>query len=257
MRLSLLVVMLTIAQQRLGVESVDLRPLDSIATGISACSSFHHLHLNDARPPFLINFYERLFEPSRTTRVSTGGVEALKSGSMLMLFSRASEGRALATAIWHFGWGQVSLGETYLAHARREVAWEPPLPAERLHLHLRSVAPRTTATWYADVLGARIETTVPSSLDARLPRPENRMPEALVWIGDTGLLIYRTEPPLFSTRGQRADHLAIGCTNLDATLSTLYARGVTVTSSARQQGEMRTAMIEGPDRIAIELVEMP
>ena len=36
-----------------------------------------------------------------------------------------------------------------------------------------------------------------------------------------GLLIYRTEPPLFSTRGQQADHLAIACTDLDAAIAAL------------------------------------
>ena len=28
------------------------------------------------------------------------------------------------------------------------------------------------------------------------------MPEALVWIGSLGLLIYRTDPPLVTSRGQ-------------------------------------------------------
>lgn len=245
MPLVLLLVALTIAQPRLPGEAAD-----------AACASFHHLHLNDARPPFLINFYERLFEPAKTTRLSASGSDGLQSESMLMLISRAPDAPPLATAIWHFGWGQVSLGETYLAHARREVAWEPPLPADRLHFHLRSVAPRVAAAWYADVLGARVENTIASPLDTKLPRPEDRMPEALVWIGDTGLLIYRTEPPLFSTRGQRADHLAIGCSDFEATLARLRARGVSIALPPKSPGEARTAMVEGPDHIAIELVEI-
>ena len=76
-------------------------------------------------------------------------------------------------------------------------------------------------------------------------------------IGETGLLIYRTEPPLVSTRGQRADHLAIGCRDLAAALAALRARGVTATSPPQQGDDARAAMIEGPDRIAIELVEIP
>ena len=219
--------------------------------------SFHHLHLNDPRPAFLVNFYERLFDPATIARVSSLGAEGLKSGSMLMLISQAPEAPSVATAIWHFGWGQVSLGETYLAHARREVAWEPPLPPEHLHLHLRSVNPPAAAAWYRDLLGARVESTSTSTIDDRLPPPENRLPEALVWIGETGLLIYRTEPPLFSTRGQRADHLAIGCRDLAAVLAALGARGVTAASAPQQLDEARAAMIEGPDRIAIELVEIP
>ena len=253
MRLALLLVGLTLAQA----------PASRAADGLydewvrSSCVSFHHLHLNDPRPSFLLNFYERLFDPATIARVSSPGADGLQSGSMLMLISQAPEARPVATAIWHFGWGQVSLGETYLAHARREVAWEPPLPAERLHLHLRSVNPPVAAAWYRDLLGARVESTATPPIDDRLPPPENRLPEALVWIGETGLLIYRTEPPLVSTRGQRADHLAIGCRDLAAALAVLRARGVTATSPPQQGDDARAAMIEGPDRIAIELVEIP
>ena len=200
MRLSLLAVLL-IAQPHLGREAlVGGRGDLTRSAELPPCPSFHHLHLNDARPPFLINFYQRLFDPANTRRWSASGSEGLQSGSMLMLISRAADVRPVATAIWHFGWGEVSLGETYLAHARREVAWEPPLPAERLHLHLRSINPRAAAAWYGDVLGARVETRTPSAIDLKIAKPENRTPEALVWIGDTGLLIYRTEPPLLSTR---------------------------------------------------------
>jgi catechol 2,3-dioxygenase-like lactoylglutathione lyase family enzyme len=216
---------------------------------------FHHLHLNDPRSPFLLEFYERLFDPVATRRLTAKGAEGLQSGPMRLLISRAPLARSQPTAIWHFGWGSVSLGETYLAHARREVAWEPPLPAERLHLHLRSVTPAAAAAWYRDVLGLRVEVDPPEQAPDELPRPEHRMPEALAWIGDTGLLIYRAEPPLFSTRGQQADHLAIGCDDLDDALTALRARGVTVLIEPQVANDVRTAMIEGPDHIAIELVE--
>lgn len=217
--------------------------------------AFHHLHLNDSRPPFLLEFYERLFDPATTQRTKTVDADGLQSGRMLMLISRASSVRPLATAIWHFGWGGVSVGETYLAHAMREVAWEPPLPADRLHLHLRSVTPRVAAAWYRDVLGVRVEIAPPARQTDELPRPENRMAEALVWIGETGLLIYRTEPPLMSTRGQAADHIAIACGDLDAALADLRSRGVPILEVAGGAADPRTAMIEGPDHLAIELVE--
>lgn len=219
---------------------------------------FHHLHLNDDRPPFLLEFYERLFDPATTSRVTEDGMSGLRSGPMLLLIGKGG-GRAEPSALWHFGWGGVSLGETYLAHARREVAWEPPLPAGQLHLHLRSVTPNAAADWYRTVLGARVETPPPPPQDRRapLPAPEHRMPEALVWLGGTGLLIYRTEPPLFSTRGQRADHLALACEDLDAALAHLRGRGVEIAGAPVARGRWRTAMLEGPDRLAIELVEAP
>jgi catechol 2,3-dioxygenase-like lactoylglutathione lyase family enzyme len=219
--------------------------------------SFHHLHLNDPQWPFLLDFYERLFDPSATARFSAGSVDGLRSGSMLMLINRASYARPHASAIWHFGWGTVSLGESYLAHAGREVAWEPPLPPNLLHLHLLSVTPAAAAAWYRDVLGARVEfAVVPSSPSARdLPPFEHRLPEALVWVGDTGLLIYRAAPPLLSTRGQRADHFAIVSRDFERVVSDLRARGVEVMVGPSQGIDGRTAMIDGPDQIAIEIVE--
>lgn len=218
--------------------------------------SFHHLHLNDATPPFLLEFYERLFDPATTRRRMLGGADGLQSGPMLLLISRGIRAKQQTTALWHFGWGAVSLGETYLAHARREVAWEPPLPAARLHLHVRSVTPSAAASWYRDVLAARVELVAnPSRANADLPAPEHHMPEALVWIGDTGLLIYRTEPPLMSTRGQSADHLAVACPDLDASWRELQKHGVAVLAEPTLTADLRTAMIEGPDHMAIELVE--
>ena len=220
--------------------------------------AFHHLHLNDPQWPFLLGFYQRLFDPAVTARFTVGDVDGLRSGSMLMLINRASFARPHASAIWHFGWGAVSLGESYLAHAGREVAWEPPLPPHLLHLHLLSVTPSSAAAWYRDVLGARVELApLPSSSSREVPRPEHRMPEALVWIGDTGLLIYRTAPPLLSTRGQRADHFAIVSGEFDRVMTALRARGVAVTVGAAAGVDARTAMIEGPDQIAIEIVEAP
>jgi catechol 2,3-dioxygenase-like lactoylglutathione lyase family enzyme len=229
---------------------------DSVMQAGTARCSFHHVHLNEPSPAFLMNFYERLFDPATIRRTEFGGVDALQSGSMLLVISRAPTVRQHATAVWHFGWGGVSLGETYLAHAQREVAWEPPLPADRLHVHLRSVAPPSAAAWYRDVLGARVES--PTGAPRRrgdLPPPEHRQPEALVWIGGTGLLIYATDPPLISTRGQRVDHLALACSNLDDEVTAFQKRGVKVLALPMTAGGVRTAMIEGPDHLAMELVE--
>ena len=231
-----------------------LRPAEA-GPGRDGGLSFHHLHLNDAEWPFLLTFYERLFDPTRTTRLRAGDVDGLRSGTMLLLINRASFARPHASAIWHFGWGSVSLGETYLAHAGREVAWEPPLPSHLLHLHLLSVTPSAAAAWYRDTLGARVELAPPSPRSRDLPPPEHRLPEALIWIGETGLLLYRTAPPLLSTRGQRADHIAVACRDFDEMISRLRERGVTVTPGTAGGVDGRTAMIEGPDRIAIEIVE--
>jgi hypothetical protein len=217
---------------------------------------FHHLHLRDNPPAFRIQFYEKLFDRSVTRRLTFAGAQGLQMGSRVILVSQAMLAEEHPAALWHFGWGQASLGETYLAHARREVAWEPPLPPEDLHIHLRSVSPSHAAAWYRDVLGAVVE--FPPALpraDAPLPPPEHRMPEALLHIGGMPLLVYRTEPPLLSSIGQQIDHLAFSCDDLHDTLAYLRTKSVVMLSGPAETNGALAAMILGPDQIAIELVE--
>jgi hypothetical protein len=217
---------------------------------------FHHLHLRDNPPAFRIQFYEKLFDRSVTRRLTFAGAPGLQMGSRVILVSQATLAEEHPAALWHFGWGQASLGETYLAHARREVAWEPPLPPEDLHIHLRSVSPAHAAAWYRDVLGAIVEfpAVLPPS-DAPLPPPEHRMPEALVHIGGMPLLVYRTEPPLLSSVGQQIDHLAFSCDDLQEMLAYLETKSVVAFHGPVDNGGTLAAMIVGPDQIAIELVE--
>ena len=64
-------------------------------------------------------------------------------------------------------------------------------------------------------------------------------------------------PPLVSPRGRLLDHVALACRDLRATLAHLRSRGVTVLEDPYRFGNsaLQAAMIEGPDRLAIELVE--
>jgi hypothetical protein len=202
---------------------------------------FHHLHLNGTGQQ---EFYARLFDPATTSRSDVAGFAALRAGPMLMLFGQPqspTERTPVVTpglsAIWHFGWGTVSLGETYLQHAAREVDWDPPLPAGQLHLHIVSKAPANTAAWYRDRLGARVEILASAADPARAPAPraEQRVAEALIYFGDFAMLVYRTNEPLVSTRGQRVDHIAL------------------IAPDARF-GDSPARMLTGPDNIAIELI---
>jgi hypothetical protein len=203
--------------------------------------TFHHLHLNGIG---MQDFYSRLFDPARTSLAPVAGYPALRSESMLMLFGEprpATEKTRVVppgdTAVWHFGWGAVSLGETYLQHAAREVEWEPPLPAGQLHLHLVSRSPADAAAWYRDHLGARVEVLASASDPTRAAaaRPEQRVAEAVVRFGNFALLIYRTTQTLVSTRGKRVDHFALA-------------------APGARFGEVTSNMIEGPDQIVIEII---
>ncbi len=87
-----------------------------------------------------------------------------------------------------------------------------------------------------------------------------RSPAATVRFGEISLIIYpRQRPgPLVSPRGHVVDHIALGVTDLAGALDRLRKSGVKVLEEAHPfgDGKTRAAMIEGPDAIAIELVEM-
>ncbi len=219
-------------------------------------ATFHHLHLNEAGDR-LINFYERLFDAQEIERFNLWGAEALRTGNVLLLASQSASmsqaASAQPSAIWHYGWGSVSLGETYLDHNLREVAWEPPLPGRGFHLHLESLTPNIAAAWYREHFGADVEF---ASNVEHTPHRDLRRPLALVRVGSVGILFYKADQPLASTRGRRADHIAFAVPDLTAILAQLRAVDVVVLEPAHALGDTRAAMIEGPDRIALELVEI-
>jgi hypothetical protein len=61
---------------------------------------------------------------------------------------------------------------------------------------------------------------------------------------------------LVSTRGHIVDHWALSVADLGATVARLKSEGVTFLEEIHPWGAARAAMIEGPDRVAIELVEL-
>ena len=61
---------------------------------------------------------------------------------------------------------------------------------------------------------------------------------------------------LASTRGRLYDHWAVSTANLDQTVARLKSENVKFLEEIHPWGSSRAAMIEGPDRIAIEIVEV-
>ena len=61
---------------------------------------------------------------------------------------------------------------------------------------------------------------------------------------------------LAPTRGRVYDHWAVSTANLDTTVTRLKSEGVKFLEEIHPWGSMRAAMIEVPDRIAIEIVEV-
>lgn len=148
-------------------------------------------------------------------------------------------------------------------------------PAERFtHIHLYADHPACTQQWYARHLGAIVAAThlhigpgtgdedhscqepyAEPTYPGFFPEGVPRQPSGYVLFDDVGLPIRPWRGPFTSTRGQTVDHLAIGVDDLPSTLKRLRSTGVTVLEEIHPWGDTRAAMIEAPDRLALELVE--
>jgi catechol 2,3-dioxygenase-like lactoylglutathione lyase family enzyme len=155
------------------------------------------------------------------------------------------------------------------------------------HVHLFHERPRCAARWYVEQLGMALPPARAGAPeeppDAHATRPDRR--------GDAvrrgGLAVARAGrhdpaaggeraarerlpvvvpapvrgdalrpgPAARALAGQALDHVAFVVDGLDARLARLRRAGVTVLEGPYAFGATRAAMIEGPDRLAIELVE--
>jgi catechol 2,3-dioxygenase-like lactoylglutathione lyase family enzyme len=149
-------------------------------------------------------------------------------------------------------------------------------PVERLnHVHMFQEHPFCAQLWYQTHLNAPVfegrTSAVPLTAEncrvARGPDPSwpalereglYRTPRAAVVFDDVALTWYarQGDAPLVGTRGQVYDHVALSVADLDAWVVKLRGEGVRFLEAPYPLGDTRAAMIEGPSREAIELVEV-
>ncbi len=152
------------------------------------------------------------------------------------------------------------------------------MPAERFnHVHMYHEDPFCSALWYQKHLNAPVpqgrrgaaaeprteaNCKVPRGADKTWPALEvdgmYRTPSAAIAFGDVSMGGYmrQGDRPLVSTRGHLADHIALAVGNLDAWVAKLRAENVKFLEPPYKLGDTRAAMIEGPSREALELVEV-
>ena len=142
------------------------------------------------------------------------------------------------------------------------------------HVHMYHEHPLCAMQWYATHLGATIPQarsagTAPAAGDChtKLYAPPTwpsfaktgfvRDPAGGVTFGNISILI-RPWPGggLVSPLGKIVDHWAVSTSDLTATVARLKREGVKFLEEIHPWGSMRAAMIEGPDRVAIEIVEV-
>jgi catechol 2,3-dioxygenase-like lactoylglutathione lyase family enzyme len=257
----------------------------------SNATSFHHVHLNSIDPSKAIDFYTRTFDVTKKTRHA--GFDGVQSENIYLLFNKAPSPPPASpdSAIWHFGWGSTAMEADYQKHLANGVAFHTPITRlgsgllfaymkapdgalveintsntrAFIHVHLYSDAPLCAAEWYVKNLGATSRSQRAGPCEVPFAAPSEplgviRSPTATVRFGGISLIIYpRQRPgPLVSPHGHVVDHIALGVPDLAGALDRLRKSGVKVLEEARPFGDSKTraAMIEGPDAIAIELIEM-
>ena len=149
-------------------------------------------------------------------------------------------------------------------------------PAERMnHVHMFQDHPFCAELWYrkhldAQPVAGRSSAASMTEANCQVPRgPEPswpamerhglyRTPRAAVEFDDVMLTWYarQDDAPLIGTRGNLYDHIALSVSDLDAWVDKLRGEGVTFLEQPYALGDTRAAMIEGPSREAIELVEI-
>jgi hypothetical protein len=260
------------------------------AANSSAQTTFHHVHLNSVNPTAAVNFYTKTFDVTKPTTFA--GWDAVQSEQMYLLFDKATQppSAALDSAIWHFGWGSTAMEADYQKHVANGVTFATPLTRLNanllfaymkapdgalveintsntrafIHTHLFSAAPLCAADWYVKHLGATTRATRTGACEVPFAAPSEplgviRSPATSVRFGDISLIIYPQQKPerLFSPRGHVIDHIALSVSDLAGILARLRNAGVKVLEDIHPFGKSQTkaAMIEGPDAMAIELVE--
>jgi hypothetical protein len=166
------------------------------------------------------------------------------------------------------------------------VEYQGNMPAERFnHVHMYQEDPVCAQLWYVKHLGGKGRATDKTELNCKIERSEPswpalekegtiRIPSGGVTFDDVSLQWYARQgsAPLAGTRDHLADHVALSVSNLDAWVNRLRTAGVKFLGqrqefsggaiaidgipTAGKLGDLRTVMIEGPSREAIELVEV-
>jgi catechol 2,3-dioxygenase-like lactoylglutathione lyase family enzyme len=269
-----------------------LHPAAASRQETHVAATIHHVHLNSLDPSKAIDFYTRTFDV--TKKASLAGFDGIQSEEIYLLFDRVKRPPATdpASAIWHFGWGSTAMETDYRRHLASGVTFHTPITRlgsgllfaymkgpdgalveintastrAFIHVHLYSAAPLCASDWYVKHMGATRRAGAQREGPCEVPfaQPSEplgviRSPASTVRFGDISLIIYprQRQATLVGTRGHVVDHIGLAVSDLSATLERLRRSGVKVLEAPRRFGDSdtRAAMIEGPDSIAIELVE--
>lgn len=137
------------------------------------------------------------------------------------------------------------------------------------HVHLLSSDPVGAGQWYMKHFGLTRRGEGPISREPRFRCGRQTGPSFSMMMDDVNVIVYPIEwaqtafPELWkdragieSTSGHVIDHLGFAVGSVDATVARLRRDGVLVIQGARTLEGVRSAVIQGPDRVRIELLQV-
>ncbi len=266
-----------------------LLSLPAAAQQSAPVAHFHHVHLNSVDPDAAIQFYTTKFDAGKAVFAGKPAVWAQKSW---LLFNKVKTPPPHETdsPIWHIGWGAEDMPAVYKKQVESGTKFQTPItdisdlagfkgffyayvdgPDQALielntarhhnfgHLHTFSSDPLAAADWYAKYFGVRARKS--ASKEPRMYRNVQVGPSASFTIDNVNVIIYpgmyRKHDRFRTTRGTVFDHVAFSVDNLDAVLAEMRKDGVKVLEKPKKMkgSSERSAIVDGPDFIAIEIVE--
>jgi hypothetical protein len=230
-------------------------------------AAFHHLHLAASGAGQVADFYARLFTPASIARGRFWSLEGIQGrGAWLLVSEQRGPWDRRQSPMWHFGWGTVSLGETYRQHVRTEVNWRPPYAGlERdFHVHLRSRQPAAAAEWFRVQLGGDVREDRPPS---NAGNPSEGRVRAIVTFPHVRLVIHEWSDEGGESGAWRTDHLAFIVRDAERVTAAVAAPlpvaapalrpGTLVTDHPYRLDGLPSRFLAGPDGLPIELVAAP
>jgi catechol 2,3-dioxygenase-like lactoylglutathione lyase family enzyme len=251
-----------------------------LALTLQAETRLHHVHLRAPDAAAAIDFFAERLGGKRTQLL---GHEALSTPHGAIVISNSTAAAENKTALAHLGWGVRDIRQAYIQHLDRGTPFAQPLEYLRAdfffayvktptgvdveiypaaqegfgHVHLHSRHPVVAGEWYARYLGLRPTrplTTAPLEVGRyKLSSSASLSADGL------SLVIFPTPDAAADfapSENSPVDHLAFAVDNLDQRLLDLKRSGARILEMPREIAPgLRAAMVMGPDRLRIALVE--
>ncbi|HZL93938.1 MAG TPA: inorganic diphosphatase [Vicinamibacterales bacterium] len=215
--------------------------LSASASSSAAQTHFHRIHLNSTDPRAAIEFY--------TTHLSAenaifDGADAVWTQASWLLFNKVKQPPAseVVSPLFHIGWGSEDM--------KAEFERDDPVSAAAWYEKHLGLTPRNQLKTERAFRGIPTGPSASSQLDNVTffwyPTAHAKALFGGQWKGRTQ---YATN------RGRATDHVAISVGNLDQTLARLREQGVKVLTPPRRANGMRSAFVQAPDNMELEIVE--